>query len=56
MAEYTHRRQTLTLPHSFTDLFCKEMFLILQNKCKVSSNIIISLKSEDNFLTKQICQ
>ena len=33
---YTHRRQKLTLLHLFTGLFRKEIFLTLQNKCKVS--------------------
>ena len=32
----THRRQKFTLLHSFTDLFRKEIFLTLQNKCEVS--------------------
>ena len=31
----THRRQKLTPLHLFTDLICREIFLTLQNKCKV---------------------
>ena len=31
-----HGREKLTLLHLFTNLFCKEMFVTLQNKCKVS--------------------
>ena len=34
-AHTPHRRQKLTLVHLFADLFRKEIFLTLQNKCKV---------------------
>ena len=34
--------QKLTLRHLFTDVFRKEIFLILQNKSKVSSIIYIT--------------
>ena len=38
----------LTLLHLFTDLFCKDIFPTLLNKCKISNNnIILSIWKEE---------
>ena len=46
---YTHRRQRLSLLHLFTDLFCKDIFLTLQNKYKVNNKFRINIRISINL-------
>ena len=43
---YTYSRQNCTLLHLLTDMSRNEIFLTLQNKCKVSWNPALILRSK----------